>query len=48
MADEKENKRKGNIKIVALVISVLLNSLVELKKWKGKATRIIVNITTKG
>lgn len=35
MADEKENKRKRNIKIAAVVISVLLNGLGELKKWKN-------------
>ena len=39
MADEKENKRKINIKIAAVVISVLLNSLGELKKWKDRKAK---------
>jgi|TARA_B110000259_G_C13787033_1_gene311060 hypothetical protein len=39
MADEKENKRKRNIKIAAVVISVLLNSLGELKKWKDRKAK---------
>tara|TARA_B110000305_G_C19029087_1_gene442917 strand:- start:29 stop:157 length:129 start_codon:yes stop_codon:yes gene_type:complete len=39
MADEKENKRKRNIKIAAVVISVLLNSLGKLKKWKDRMAK---------
>ncbi len=39
MADEKENKRKRNIKIAAVVISVLLTSLGELKKWKDRKAK---------
>jgi|TARA_B110000261_G_scaffold42008_1_gene49259 hypothetical protein len=34
--EDKENKRKRNIKIAAVVIFLFLNGFAQLKKWNDK------------